>query len=125
MFDWTRFLRFADDILDNEDQDEARSRSAISRAYYAAFHHGRRYVEMNFPEVSIAKHGGAHEDVVNALKQQNRAGPVRSAGAKLERLKRARKNADYGHGTLTRHHSDAQQAILDAKWVLKQLSLGD
>jgi hypothetical protein len=43
MFDWSRYLDLADELA-RRVSDEAAERSAISRAYYAAFGMSRRHL---------------------------------------------------------------------------------
>ena len=73
MFDWHGFLTLADDLAARAG-DETAARTAISRAYYAAFHAGR-----------------AHRQLRQVLEVQDPA-----ISETLTRLHDWRKEADYG-----------------------------
>jgi uncharacterized protein (UPF0332 family) len=68
--------------------DEAAHRSAISRAYYAAFHTARAYLEHH--ELEIDRSGGAHRQIQRVFQAIDAA--IRQD---LLRLHEWRKDADY------------------------------
>ena len=84
------FLRVANDLAKSDETAELRS--AVSRAYYAAFHVARKLlVDMGF---EISKGSGAHGDICNYL--GNAANPtVEHAGNNIGDLKGWRNEADY------------------------------
>jgi len=64
MFDWVDYLRFATSLAQANDPSEAEMRSAISRAYYAAFNVTRTYLilvrritPINQPHIHVAVWG--------------------------------------------------------------------
>lgn len=91
-FDWSQYLVLAKDL--SARSDEAALRSAISRAYYAAYHHAKRFCASK--SISITTSGGNsdHYDLWETFGR--RAGKtfakVHTVGT---RLKRKRGNADY------------------------------
>jgi uncharacterized protein (UPF0332 family) len=87
VFDWHGFLALADELAARSG-DEAAARTAISRAYYAAFHAGRAYLDqVNIPaELS----GRAHRQLRQVLQSQDPA-----ISETLARLHDWRKEADY------------------------------
>lgn len=102
MFDWQEYHLLASDLLlkaDNSDQKEAALRSAVSRAYYAAFHAAEDYLQKSgkYPSTSgnNAPAVGSHNRVVNAF-VGNASNPTWvNIGRRLRRLKDARHWADY------------------------------
>lgn len=89
------FLEVAKEWSDNKSNCEAHSRSAISRAYYAAFHCCKRTLhDLGIPETGF---GGSHQKVIDALKQSGDK-ELASLGRKLLDLKVMRESADYQIG---------------------------
>ena len=82
MFDWPDYLALASKLTGG---DEASQRTAISRAYYAAFHAARRHVQHAHPDVRLPRHGGVHDEVWRALEGGSRE--ERSAAFSGRRLK--------------------------------------
>jgi hypothetical protein len=87
VFDWHRYLALADELAARSG-DEAAGRTAISRAYCAAFHAGRAYLDrVNIPtEVS----GRAHRQLRQVLESRDPA-----ISETLARLHDWCKEADY------------------------------
>lgn len=125
MFDWLGFLDVARRLADADEAGEADRRTALSRAYYAAFNHARSYLARIDPVLVIPKTGAAHEFVPEHLKQRNRSKQAQNAARKLEHLKRLRKWADYDSGQRARLADDVVDALRCAEWVIENLSLGD
>lgn len=98
-FDWSGYLECAESLA--RSPDEASKRSAVSRAYYAAFNVVRVYLRLIPP-----KTGDAHRYVwEEAAKDRRRE--IQQIAKKGDRLKQRRRNADYdGHTT-------------DNEWLLK------
>src|ERR1051326_3332051 len=89
--DPVQFLRLAEWLL-AEQRHAAGLRSAVSRAYYAAHHHVKDFVES--AGVRIVGSGAAHADVWNHL--TNVGDPdIERVGIDLTRLHAARIDADY------------------------------
>lgn len=98
-FDWSGFLgiataMYADAVATKGTPlTEAKLRSAISRAYYAAHHKSKVHVEKS-PGVRVSRSGKAHREVIDYLKASKHH-PDQLAGVKLDRLLIARERADY------------------------------
>lgn len=90
-FDWLQFLELAKELAARD--DEASARSAISRAYYAAYHWARDYVAQELA-VTVPK-SEAHQAVWDALTQHGRKREELSAGAGGKRARVMRNQADY------------------------------
>ncbi|MFT0753490.1 HEPN domain-containing protein [Synechococcus sp. RC10A2] len=95
MFDWYEYLRLATELAGHPiapASEEARQRSAISRAYYAAFCKCRNYLQTQGYQVS--RESLAHTQVRNLFKQsQDRR--LKQVGHHLDRLRSDRNMADY------------------------------
>ncbi len=90
MFDWVQYLELADELAERRD-NEAALRSAVSRAYYAAFCKSRQTLR---DQGFIVPRRGAHQFVWE--KYQNHSEKSRRRlGAHGERLKKYREDADY------------------------------
>lgn len=109
-FDWLEFLRLAKELA--ECDDEAAARSAISRAYYAAFLWARDYVVHELA-VRIPKYE-AHDTVWGTLSEQGRKRAENSAGAGGKRARAWRNQADYD-SKLSGQQSPKQHAALAIK----------
>jgi hypothetical protein len=108
---------------------EASERSAVSRAYYAAFNLSRRWLEVN---VAPIDNRGAHERVWKAFRKAERANAV--TRQKWERigdlgggLRTLRNRADYaddvpGLGSEALAAIDVAEEII---WLLGELELAD
>ncbi|WP_110710523.1 HEPN domain-containing protein [Salinicola sp. CR57] len=87
-----RLLTIAQEQLDASSTDQARLRSAINRAYYAAFLTARAYCE----EKKLATGTGAsHEKVIGSLLDRR---DLSRYGNQLNDMKRLRHKADYDWG---------------------------
>jgi hypothetical protein len=89
-FDFIDFAAVALELA--KSSDEARKRTAIGRAYYAAYHVARRYVQQE-KRVTVPKSGEAHKEVQDALKTGSKE--EAGAGSRLAELHKKRKHADY------------------------------
>lgn len=94
------FIETAERLL-VEPCKEADKRSAISRAYYGAFHASRLSLPPSFsPSAKQTRSAGSHDAIVDRLilwgnaHAAGRTGTVAAAKC-LVKLKRARKRADY------------------------------
>lgn len=89
-FQWTHFLTTARQL--SQSQDEGSLRSAVSRAYYAAFHDARCYLE----ESKRTTDGGSeHEKVWRAFGKSTDKREFRQIWNWATRLRDARIDADY------------------------------
>ena len=89
MFDWREFLALAEELAGRG--DDASKRSAISRAYYCAFHYARQFVEEQ--GVWVPTDGKAHTVVWETLEREGKA--RRRVGCDGKRLRVLRCMADY------------------------------
>ena len=89
MFDWDDYLTLADRLV-RQAPDEAAQRSAISRAYYAAYHAAAAFVRAKV----ILTAGHTHRSVWRALKADPDVDRA-DAGRKGDRLRWFRMAADY------------------------------
>ena len=116
MFDWADFLTLAKQLRANS--DEASKRSAISRAYYAAFGESRIWLE-NRARIAVPKHGRAHDIVWDEFQRRGDRNSVHIAQTG-RRLKDKRRRADY-----EQHVKDigslVQPALLEARQVVTLL----
>jgi uncharacterized protein (UPF0332 family) len=115
-FDWPDYLDLARRLAQAD--EEASQRSAISRAYYAAFHVARRHVERAHPEVALPRHGAVHDVVWTTLEQGRREERAAAHGGK--RLRQKRTLADYQLAGLS-FPNDARQALAWAEAVIRSL----
>ncbi len=101
------FLRVANDLAKSDEAAELRS--AVSRAYYAAFHVARKLlVDMGF---EISRGPAAHGDVCKYL--GNAANPsVEHAGNNIGDLKGWRNQADYDLDLVEHENSGSVQKIV-------------
>jgi uncharacterized protein (UPF0332 family) len=87
VFDWHGFLALAAELAVRAG-DEAAARTAISRAYYAAFHAGRAYLDR--VDIPAELGGRAHRQLRQVLELRDPA-----ISETLARLHDWRKEADY------------------------------
>lgn len=123
-FAWSSFLDLAWDLASEAPQStsaqliEARRRSAISRAYYAAFCSARKYVQGR-PEYSYQTERTDHLSLWNGfLKQTDNAN--RAIGIIGTRLRGARVKADYNDETVI-GSSEVMRDLTEASDILKSL----
>ena len=116
-FDWRRYLEFARELA--QDPREQSSRSAISRAYYAAFHYARAYVEQS-TSTSTLRDGAAHRVVPEQLQRMR---PAQSMAAnRLIELKKLRTWADYRAGSKSNLEDEVRKALSHAEQIIARLS---
>jgi muconolactone delta-isomerase len=107
VFDWIKFLDLAEDLATRAD-DEAASRSAISRAYYAAFHIGRDHLARS--GIPPDRGRNAHHQVQAALRAVNQG-----IAEDLALLHFWRKQADYDDLSLLDVEEQARIAVVLAR----------
>jgi uncharacterized protein (UPF0332 family) len=101
LFDWRSFLHLArkletdhSNVGDSEADSNAAFRTAISRAYYAAFNLTKNHILSEFNPSLSGK--GVHEELINYVARLNDIDPrYASIAQKLKRLKVHRVDADY------------------------------
>lgn len=91
VFDWTRFLVLAEELA-SRGQDEAALRSAVSRAYYAAF--GKTRQLLRSEGVALPANSHAHLLVWRSCRLAEEPGR-RYVGMVGDRLRKKRNAADY------------------------------
>ena len=94
-FDWANYLVLAKELAAaaGSASDEAKLRSAISRAYYAAFCKAKTHC-IDRRECSVPKTGNAHTVVAEHFRRA-RVKVRKKIGEDLTRLRRDRNCADY------------------------------
>ena len=99
-FDWLKYIDFADELLAQNDDDEAKRRCGISRAYYGAFNKVVSYMrEQNIYSDRFGE--GSHQAVINDCNNfgSNNKTEAEKAwkriGENLGRMKVMRFKADY------------------------------
>lgn len=92
MFDWDEYLQLAEDLHERNSDAlrEASERTAISRAYYAAFHEALRCAPNRVRNARRDQHRTLIDHYKQAPTQTERA-----VGRQLERLRDNRNAADY------------------------------
>lgn len=116
MFDWSAYLELAREL--GQEPREQCGRTAISRAYYAAFHHAKSFVERS-TNVRMASDGRAHQDVPDELRRMRPAYP--NAANKLQELKRLRTWADYQSGSKLNLPQEVEKALAYAERIIDSL----
>jgi hypothetical protein len=121
-FNWGEYLTFAKNLYEKQDIDgitcsrEAVDRCIVSRAYYAAFHHAKKYAEMNlhkpFPRDNV------HQHVGNWFRNNNKNGIAND----LREFSRWRTDCDYDDD-VTDLHIKIRSSIKSAGRIIYALSL--
>lgn len=115
-----RLVNLAADPTISQPEREAMLRSAISRAYYAAFLLARNYLRDQDGDKAISKLSQVHiyvADKFSSSKNQVR----RNIGWKLYLLRKMRNSADYDD-KLRNLANEARKAVAEAKLVVAALS---
>ncbi|WAI00393.1 HEPN domain-containing protein [Methanogenium organophilum] len=118
-FQWSHYIGIARFLLRNIDDinEEAAYRSAISRAYYAAFCHAKYYAKDNsgfIPENTADDHLILREH----FRTSGKSDIVRS----LQRLREWRNSSDYNDPSYKANEQIARQAIRQAETVINKLN---
>ncbi len=116
-FDWKEYLELAKDLAGQTNAGyslEAKERSAVSRAYYAAFCHARNYakVKLRFIPTGTAKDHIRLRDHFKKVKPQ--------IASQLERLREWRNQCDYDDQVSNLGHL-VRNALLTAESVVQKL----
>lgn len=111
-FDWREFFTLAEELADRD--EERGKRTAVGRAYYAAFGTARSQIESS--GAAFPKTGGVHGAVWGHLSKS--PDPVeRQLGANGNRLRMARNRADYD-SVVDRLEDVTLDALEDARAIL-------
>lgn len=89
-FDWSTYKNLAEDLRTNG--DEASKRSAISRVYYAVFHHAKHYL-IDVENYNYSENKEPHAQVWNEFISKGKT--FRAIGENGRRLRNTRNDADY------------------------------
>ncbi len=116
-FRWSSYLDLARELSERPNASEASLRSAISRAYYAAFHAARRVLLAK--GVQIPDHGDAHGRIWHECRSRQ-GRELRPVGIKGRALRDDRDSADYEDS----FHGDIEEAtryaLINAEWIVRQ-----
>ncbi len=116
-FDWSEYLALAR-TLQNQ-QNEATQRSAISRAYYAAFCLAQRKIGRQENDPAEDQDAGSHEIVWKFFRSSHSVA-ARKLGEDGFRLKRLRTRADYSDN-FTGLAAHATDSIRLAEAIIRRL----
>lgn len=111
-FNWQDFLKIAEELMNTS--EEAKLRTATSRAYYAVFCPAR-----NKKGYKGYKKGDIHQKVISLYKRSN-IQDESFIGKTLDELRRERNDADYDENKKITQQL-VQRAVLRAKNILKKL----
>jgi len=93
-FDWLELLPLAEELSQNN--GEPKLRTAINRAYYAAFHFSRSFLESHFPLQASQRIKGKNMHEETYIKMKNYPNQyVKKIGRKLQALCSNRIDVDY------------------------------
>jgi uncharacterized protein (UPF0332 family) len=126
--DAPRFLDFADRLVAavksrsglGLDSGIAECRSAVSRAYYSAFHVAREYLE----EIGfvLAERGSCHKALQFALKASGHGG-IAAIGSQLDTLYTERLSADYDLAiSRTEKIGQVEALVKDSRMLLRLIA---
>ncbi len=111
-FDWREFFTVAEELAERDEERD--KRTAVGRAYYAAFGTARSHLESS--GVTFAKGSGVHGAVWGHLSKSS--DPVeRQLGATGNRLRVTRNRADYD-ADVDRLEDVTLDALEDARAIL-------
>lgn len=116
LFDWTKYLSLAKDL--SASSEEAVLRSAISRAYYAAFNQAKDYCVSQ--GIYVERSTDSHVVVWNAFLSLGRH--LRGVQKNGDLLRAKRVLADYNANPIARLSDVVKQAIHESENVLSYLS---
>ena len=114
-FDWIKYLTLARELVARNEEEFLRS--AVSRAYYAAYNLALAYCNTN--NIQILHNHGSHEDLWDAFLRQGDL-ILDIVQAKGDRLRIRRTKADY-HATVSGLVSMAEQSLQDSHDILRSL----
>lgn len=93
-FDWQKYLELAQELIEG-DTNEAKQRSSISRAYYAAFCYARNYLR-DYLDFKPRNDKNEHQAVIKEFQKYDRKNrKMIEIGNDLSRLRLDRNKADY------------------------------
>ena len=113
-FDWKTNIYLAEDLLNQT--EESYFRSAVSRAYYGAFCIARNVI--GFKDSTGAN---IHWEVINEYRSSSDKNE-RNIGRILDKLRRARNNADYNEDKPVTKDI-AERSVISAKYILTSMEM--
>lgn len=119
-FDWNQYYELAKSLADRDGSPsaEARKRSAISRAYYAALIQARQKASDRTGD-DIPR-GGTHHWTIKKY-QKDPVPEAKRIGSHLKRLKKRRERADY-ENSVPRLDSELESALQEAGTLLSRIN---
>lgn len=117
-FDWDAFLDLADELARRRG-DAGAARSAVSRAYYAAFHEAAGYVARRGWRLTLT--GDDHRLVWEWFSRPDVDQSVRWIGNAGRRLRQARRRADYDPRPIPGLSTDAERWAALARQLVSVL----
>lgn len=134
-FDFLEFYYQAEDISDKRHRipskemslaDEADMRTAISRAYYAAFHKAREFLQSTRDNTPETLAGGMHERLISRFTNSSLA-ERRTMGAKLDRMKKLRHIVDYNYIIKNKYNGNlyklVDEVLLTTQGLINEFNL--
>ncbi|MGI8551546.1 MAG: hypothetical protein ACR2PL_12305 [Dehalococcoidia bacterium] len=117
-FDWTNYLKLARFLGEREFEfgREAAARSAVSRAYYAAYHHARDYATRRLGFES-RRQAADHGSLVARFRERRMV----SIADRLKRLREWREQCDYDD-TIPDLANVLSSALRETEDVIERLS---
>jgi len=122
-FDWTQYYQLSRELLGKPNStatEEAKQRSAISRAYYAVFNLAAVYIRMVEGDDAIVDNKDAHYAVSSYFERQNNNVSTQIA-SNLIILRRLRNQADY-RDTIRTPKQTADESLARASTTIQLLS---
>ena len=116
-FDWNEYLKLAQAL--QQQNTEAAQRSAISRAYYAAFCLAQRKMDRQDADPAEDQDAGSHEIVWRSFRS-SRSVAMKKLGEDGFRLKRLRRRVDY-KDEFTGLQTHASDSIRPAEAIIRRL----
>ena len=121
-FNWEDYLSLANELSSNSSvggNEEAKKRSAISRAYYAAFINARNKILPSIGNPPNWYRNGSHNWYIDGYLTKGWEG--RQVQRKLKSLKRRRKRADYDN-SFRNISEELKAALRESKKILEVLN---
>lgn len=119
-FDWSQYLTLAEELA-LRTTEEAAMRSAISRAYYAAFNLARIRAEKNLGSIPRPPNLGSHEALWTVFRRHTDR-RCRAIGVNGDRLRDNRGRADY-RDAIANVQSEMAAALLKARVIVQSLGV--
>jgi uncharacterized protein (UPF0332 family) len=117
-FEWNEYLDLAEELVQRRG-DPSAERSAISRAYYAAFHSAKKYYSSRGQRLEFT--GEDHRAVCNWLQGRPDRGVIK-IGVALRRLLQIRRDADYTDRFPGQLSIEAQAGVATARRIISDIS---